>query len=363
MKVLFQNRADSLTSWGGDTTQMMKTKECLQKLGVEVEISLDAEPDLAGFDLVHLFNVQTADHGWRQMQHARRAGLPVVLSTIYWSNRHFYSSEDFVRYHCSPAVRKLARLDWRLPALLLKLNRRYGTKSELKHRRMLEAADLLLPNSYAEAEVLAAEFDAPWIRAKSLMVPNGIAVDSSPGPEAASTLKSTEKYVLEVGRIEPIKGQLKLIEALMDLPDIPLVFVGRSGNDAYYEKCCERGAQRGNTRFVAAVPHEEIGAYYAAAQVHVLPSLRESPGLVTLEAAMHGANCVVSFHGPIMEYFGSSAWSCDPCDPASIRQAVLSAWQSPPQVALRERILRNFTWDEAAKATLEGYRRALAQKS
>lgn len=370
MRVLFQNRPDAMTSWGGDTTQMLQTKECLQKLGVSVEVNLEAEPELDGFDIVHLFNIQTSHHGLRQMANARRRGVPVVLSTIYWSNRHFYRSEDFVRYHCSSMVRAMARFGWRIPAFLLKLNRQFGTKAERKHRSMLEEADALLPNSYAEAEILALEFDAPWLRAKTHFVPNGIHVagehnsSDRPGTQRAlAELGELGEYVLEVGRIEPIKGQLKLIEGLLDLPEIPLVFVGRPGNEAYYRKCRELAVRRGNTVFIPAVPHEEIAEFYRQAKVHVLPSLRESPGLVTLEAALQKANCVVSIHGPVPEYFGSCAWCCDPDDVGSIRKAVLQAWKAPRSDELKRRVVSHFTWDEAARATLDAYLRVLSLRS
>ena len=91
--------------------------------------------------------------------------------------------------------------------------------------------------------------------------------------------------------------------------------------------------------------------------MHVLPSLRESPGLATLEAAVFGANCVVSFHGPVAEYFGADVWYCDPDDAPTIRQAVLAAWKAPFNQRLRSSILEKFTWREAARKTLEGYRR------
>ena len=64
------------------------------------------------------------------------------------------------------------------------------------------------------------------------------------------------------------------------------------------------GKKRGNTFFLGEISHDDIYPYYSKAKVHVLPSFRESPGLSTLEAAVFGVNCVVSFHGPVAEYFG-----------------------------------------------------------
>ena len=52
MKVLIQSRKNFYTLRGGDTVQLLKTKEELEKLGVDVDISLEYEPDLTEYDIV-----------------------------------------------------------------------------------------------------------------------------------------------------------------------------------------------------------------------------------------------------------------------------------------------------------------------
>ena len=47
MKVLMQSRNNFFTLRGGDTIQLEKTKAELEKLGVEVDFSLDFNPDLS----------------------------------------------------------------------------------------------------------------------------------------------------------------------------------------------------------------------------------------------------------------------------------------------------------------------------
>ena len=47
MKVLFQTRTNLFDAPGGDMIQLLKTKEHLEKLGVEVDVSLEFEPDLS----------------------------------------------------------------------------------------------------------------------------------------------------------------------------------------------------------------------------------------------------------------------------------------------------------------------------
>src|SRR5690349_1458825 len=79
----------------------------------------------------------------------------------------------------------------------------------------------------------------------------------------------------------------------------------------------------------STLPREELPALYRRARVHALPSLRESPGLATLEAALEGCRCVVGIHAPVEEYFGDEAFVCDPEDEASIGRALRGAWDAP----------------------------------
>jgi glycosyltransferase involved in cell wall biosynthesis len=362
---LFQNRSDAVEHAGGDTTQMLKTRTYLQKLGVEVDISLEPEPDLRHYDLVHIFNMSTARYGVRQVRNAKAQGVPVALSTIYWDRRHKYLDPDVVRFNEIALIRLLGRSCGRLgPPLLNVIKSLIEIPGQRLELEMLRGADLLLPNSYAEAEVIAVLFDAPWVRSKTVVVNNGIEVPRNPegaeGPLQDEQVPDLPgEYVLEVGRIEPVKGQLKVIKALYDRPEIPLVFIGRAMNPAYFEACKKLGRERGNTWFIRQVPHEDLGSYYRRAKVHVLPSLRESPGLVTLEAALYNANCVVSVHGPIIEYFGQDAWCCDPASIDSVHQAILAAWTSPRSDLLKSRILESYTWENAAATTLSAYQTLL----
>src|SRR3989304_4006641 len=86
MRVLFINsRPDALRNPGGDTIQAQKTKDALERLGVSVEVR--ASDDLANppaVDLAHIFNLQEPEPAWAAFQTLEKAGIPVVLSPIYW---------------------------------------------------------------------------------------------------------------------------------------------------------------------------------------------------------------------------------------------------------------------------------------
>lgn len=366
MKVLFLSRKDYLSSPGGDTVQMLKTQEALRVLGVEVDVTLETTPDLTQYDLVHLFNIQHAPEALLQLRNAKEQKKPVAVSTIYWDLRHIYKEPDFFHYHKFGIVRILAKFWWRLPQALFPIIRMPRQRT---FREMLSRSDLLLPNSVAEAEHIALIFDRPEFRAKMRVVPNGVSENelNVSGAETEISISRhynlPQRYVLQVGRIEYLKGQLKLINALADYPDIPLVFVGRDNQHHYYKECRRSGTLRGATWFIDEIPHDRLPELYRNAAVHVLPSLRESPGLVTLEAALYQTNCVVSIHGPVMEYFGDTVWYCNPAKTTSIREAVIAAWNSPYQDDLRKMILQNFTWEVAARKTLDAYEWLLEQRS
>lgn len=364
MRVLFQSRSDALTRWGGDSTQMMKTKAALEALGVSVDIDLGCSPDLSSFDLVHVFNVQTAAHSVQQVNQARSKNVPVVLSPIYWDRRHIDRWAEPYDFHEKALVRAAARWLPSIPALYFNRLSPGRRRLAANIRRMLGAADHLLPNSLAELEILAVLFEMPELRSRSSVVVN--AIDASPScqldmPITAQPLPDGN-FVLQVGRFEPIKGQRSLIRAMSERPDVPLVFVGAGLESEYGQACQALGKARGNVHFLPHVPHESLPSVYQRAKVHALPSMRESPGLVSLEAAVQGANCVVSIHAPVLEYFGDQAWVCDPQDDESIRRAVMDALEAPRSGRLGDAIRRTFTWEQAGLQTHAAYERVLSRR-
>ncbi|MGI5865864.1 MAG: glycosyltransferase, partial [Myxococcales bacterium] len=168
-----------------------------------------------------------------------------------------------------------------------------------------------------------------------------------------------ERYVLCAGRIEPRKNQLALVEALADF-HTPLVLVGDPGpmHGAYFRRL--QRAAGPLTVLLPAHPREELFSLYAGAEAHVAPAWYETPGLVSLEAAAAGARVVTTDRGSTREYFGKEAFYLDPGDKRSIREAVEKALAAPKTEALRDRVLREFTWRRAAEQTLDAYERALA---
>jgi glycosyltransferase involved in cell wall biosynthesis len=168
---------------------------------------------------------------------------------------------------------------------------------------------------------------------------------------------SSRNGVLYVGRIEPHKNQLRLIRALRGT-GTSLVIAGPAHphHVRYVDQCrAEAGPE---VRFLGNVPHDRLPELYRSASVHAMPSMFETTGLTSLEAALCGCGVVSTSRGYVREYFDTLAHYCNPLDLNSIRAAVIAALDDP-RPALRERILSNFTWKHAALATRAAYLCAL----
>lgn len=366
MRVVMVNRADAFTFLGGDTIQMVKTKESLERLGISVDIALGPQPRdfYASFDVVHIFNIQTYTFSYYEAQKAKQAGKPVALSPVFWD---FLNSEEVLNMkgYWSPKLQLVSKVLGKVVTeILLKA---YWSKWKSKQMQkfmldLLKMADILLPNSEAEMDCLRKNFKL-GTGATYEVIPNAVDISifnpyqELPIPDKLTVKGITsKKYILEVGRIDPCKNQLSLIKAAINLK-LPLVLIGAETNNAYTQEC-KKVSTGHEVFFIGPVAHEELSAYYCHARVHALPSWRETPGLASLEAAAMGCNIVSTFVGSGKEYFGSDAWYCDPFNQESIIEAVRNAYYSQTNSFLIECVRQNYSWVKAGERTLQAYKRA-----
>lgn len=337
---------------GGHVIQSQSTARALRGLGISVTETVDQNPPLAGIDVVHGFGLSP-----QQAARCRREGTRLAISTIYWGLGYRAPrlgrplDLGLLRSTTSHAARtaraalisheELIRRSLRVAAAYVDNIVTYAT------------ADVLLPNARGEGEAIRRELG---VHTQQCFVPNAVSLELFP-PEVPQGQR--REGVLCVGRIEPHKNQLGLIEAL-EGAGVPLTIAGppHPHHDGYYRAC--RKAGRGWVNFVDSVPQGELADLYTSAQVHVLPSWFETTGLVSLEASMCGCTVVSTSRGYAREYLGNEAFYCDPADEGSIKRAVRAALQQPPSSALRDRIVANYTWRHTAQATATAYARVLS---
>ena len=361
-----QNRVDAYEHPGGDTVAMTCLKEHLTRQGVRVDVSLDLEPDCSGYDVVNLFNIVRVHETYVQFRNAARQKKKIVLMPIYWDfseldrkgrgfGSHLLQSavgrngiemlKNVVRFARDPRQRKAIR-------------HQLKTSYQAQQLTLLKAVDAVTPNSRMEADLLvklAGDFNCP-------VVHNGV------DPELFQNGSATEfvqkwrvpykKFGVCVGRFDARKNQLGLVRALKS-SSIPVVFIGTAGPNyrAYYERC-RREAEGSLFQFLPGMPQHELAGAYAAAHMHVQASWLETPGLTNLEAGLSGCNLALSDRGSVKEYFGDSAWYCEPDDMPSIRTATIAAFDASRgfHTDLSLRILQEYTWERSAHELHHVYR-------
>lgn len=173
MRILFQSRPNLLTEFGGDSTQILKTKEAIERMGYSVDLDLSERPDVSKYDIVHVFNLQTFDVTKSQVDNANRQGKPVVLSTIWWDFQYMDMDDDYRSFRSwkyQLCLKMLSALFWinsrhkiyYFDKLLFKL------RKQKKGRQILKSVRWILPNSVAELEILAQDFKMPALRGKAV---------------------------------------------------------------------------------------------------------------------------------------------------------------------------------------------------
>jgi glycosyltransferase involved in cell wall biosynthesis len=373
MKVLMQCRSNFFSMPGGDTIQMLKTKEELEKYGVIVDISSELEPNLDSYDLVHLSNLTRIQETYLQCLNAYRQNKPIVLSTIFWPMDEFEKRGQIgIRKYINSllGINQIERIK-ALARIFLDKSSRNKATFNLVHigyknmqRIVVDKVNLFLPNSELEMKKLMDYFNIDTDRYK--IIPNGI--DSKIASEKINSTinnkyKKFEDAIICVGRIETRKNQLALVKAL-DGSEYKLVLVGAVSktHNKYFKKVKKYIDNNKNFHYIQKIENSELYDLYKVCKVSTLPSWLDTPGLVSLEAASMGCNLAISNRGSTKEYFKDYASYCDPDDVASIRKAIDDAYNKPKSDILSKYIFKNYTWEIAAKRTLEAYLNVLSKK-
>lgn len=364
---------------GGDGIQAIKTKYYIEKQYSDVDIRIITSPEELeqDADIVHIFNYATIELTNSFFEKAISLGLKIVSSPVYWDYQ--YSNTPFpllIRFTKDFIDEKYVLRHVRINKILSNLPYNFlgkFSKNALKVKSIYEKTSrtfsrslncfirnsaLILPNSIEEGELCCDFAKANDCKKNIRVILNGVDINGITILEKElffSKYKIPEKYILQVGRVEYLKNQLNLISSLMDHPEIPIVILGNNKvNKSYFLKLKELGDCRGNVFFISDVPHDEVYSFYFYAQTHVLLSMRESPGLVSIEALSQNCPIVVADKRclPVKTYFGKQCESVNPFDKDAIEAAILRSYQKP-HIPVD---LSRFSWDSIAQATYSVYK-------
>lgn len=357
MKVAFIARSSLYQSKGGDTIQIQQTARCLEQLNTLVDIRLaDEKINYREYDLLHFFNLARPSD---ILPHISRSNKPFVVTPLLIDYSEFdklyrkgfagkvfrHLSSGQIEY--AKTMARWIKRQQSLPGFSYLFR---GHTKSVKH--IIKNASMILPNSEMEYRQLIQSYSVSPLYS---IIPNGIDEHLFTAPVNEQKDKN---MILCVARMEGLKNQINLISAL-NHSRFNLFLIGNAALNQtnYYIQCKKEAAE--NIHFIDHLPQKELINYYQKAKVHVLPSWFETCGLSTLEAAASGCNVVITDRGYASEYFKSHAFYCDPSSPSSIRQAIEKASESNVPASFREKIIKDYTWHNAAKKTYEAYQKII----
>ena len=178
-------------------------------------------------------------------------------------------------------------------------------------------------------------------------------------------------YWLAVGSLEPRKNYGTRLDAMelywqRSARRIPLHLSGGDGwkNERLLGRMNQLG-KKGMVRRLGYVPDEDLPGLYNAAMALVFPSWYEGFGLPVLEAMQCGCPVISSDRTSLPEIGGNAVSYIDPENPESICNAMLRMETEPGYrhqlVAAGRQRATQFSWEAAARATLDFYRKVLTK--
>ncbi len=212
---------------------------------------------------------------------------------------------------------------------------------------------------------------------KITFVSNGVDTDKFSPEVPPKTIREQyalapeTRIVLCPRRLEPKNGVKYLVEAvpavLRECPDTRFFIVGGSYPDQLAllrERADELGISD-RIVFAGSVPNAEMASWYTAADVVVLPSLKEATSIAGLEAMACGRPLVGTNVGgiPYLIDDGKTGLLVEPKDPSGLADALVrvltdDAVRRGMGVSARNRAVERFSWTRIAGTVLGIYNRA-----
>jgi len=235
------------------------------------------------------------------------------------------------------------------------------------------ATKVIVPRSIHRARMVICPSDATKAAVMRLfgveatrccVIPHGVetefALPASPSvrAEVQARYALPERYVLQVGTVQPRKNHITTVRALARIPTperVPLIVVGGFGWK--YDPVVDAVRNldlTGSVRFVGYAGMPDLPALYQMAQALIFPSLDEGFGLPVLEAFAAGTPVIASNAGAIPEVAGDAALLAAPEDDEalanSLRRVLADRELRDRQVAAGRARAALYTWSASAAA-------------
>ena len=326
---------------GGGEILLLKTKEYLERLGIEIKLFNQWEHRFQSGDLLHVFG--SVKEALGLMAIAKSKGVTIVHTPVIWYN---WQSSLLIPYDFGERILCAARQTAKTFFPIIASSR----------KKMMHLADVVLASSKAEGDQISKYFLVPKHKIRVAVCGTDESYESM-DPTFFIRKFGLKNFVLVVGRIEPRKNQLSLIRAMNRVEKL-LVVIGEtvSNYQNYYNQC--RREAGNNVFFIGnlLMNSNELRSAYSACEIFALPTWFETPGIAALEAGLSGAKIVITREGATREYFKDFVEYVNPSSVSDIRSKILTAIARSKSDDLKNFIKQNYLWQNTAEQTLEAYR-------
>ncbi len=276
--------------------------------------------------------------GWMGLRYSRRYGMPLVYTyhTQLEAYAHYIPFEaNATRFAATQLTRAFANM-----------------------------TDAVIVPTRAMAQRLV----EMGVRARVEIVPSGIDVTRFGAGRRDEALRAKlgaragERLLLSVGRLAKEKNLELLLRGLAGArdPSLRLAIAGDGPMRSELEELARGVGVSGHTRFLGAVPRDQLPDLYASADAFVMPSTTETQGLVLAEALAAGARVIASDSAQSRDVLGAAGIIAQP-SPAGFARALREVPERPDRAvseAARHAAGR-FSLDTQTDRTLALYRSLL----
>jgi glycosyltransferase involved in cell wall biosynthesis len=352
---------------GGGQIIAYKTSEALARAGHKVHyLAVGAK----GYER----QVDWGDVGFTSSAPALRKAIPLARRLARSPSAHDYDvvhvhvGTDTMGYALAYAVARRMGLQDRL-VMSIYAPRTYAVPRSLGEvitALSCHGADVVFSLSEFSRRDLARAYRLPLSR----IVVTYAGVDPSFTTQPAERARNEDDpfTLLFCGRLNGPHQQKGLDVLLKSLPTVlrrhrvVLKVIGTGPRLNQYQRLARDLGVAEQVRFLGFVEHQDMPRHYQQADLFVLPSRRESFGLVLAEAMACGLPVVATRAGAIPEVVedGTTGALVPPDDPAALASAVLSLLSDRERMkalgaAGAARVARLFTWDMVATRIVKGY--------
>jgi len=297
-----------------------------------------------------------------------------VIYSHYWLSG--LAGERIKRTFNLPLVHINHTLAFMKKRVLESANREHPLRLR-SEQHLAQLSDAIISSSRHEMQCLIDEYSIP--RSKIKVVFPGvnqtlfIPVDGVSIPQDMKRRKG-ERILLYVGRIDPVKGLMSVIDALSLLKRddtslyglLKLVIIGGGRKDKELLQNKEYNRLQGAIKkknleekvvFLGSKKQSQLRRYYSASDALVVPSLYESFGLVAVEALACGTPVIVSKIGELgsLVQEGRNGSSFHSNDPASLADCLKFFFSQEKSIwkkqKIRSDVLKRFSWGKTAQET------------